>query len=373
MRGALLIPILAAFAFGGCTRAEIVSRDGGGARMDAAPGDGGASDAALDAGLPDAGPDTDAGCGYEEVDTRGEPPGCTLRRPPGRPACESGRPAGGDFVFAVHTLDIEVDVDVGFDQDGFCTDSISGPAQCQPDPMAPGHPVDRPEGIDNAFGTNFASNLSAVYFSGLMADLNTDINAAMAAGFGNVTVQLRGWNGQPDDQNVELVFVNTVCGTPSGSPAMCGIVPRPTPLDWTLEDNVFYPRTDAFLGGDPMNPIVVDPGAYVSNNQLVARLPDAAVLNLVTPNGTIELSLRDAVLVSSVSADGGGLVDGFISGKWPRISVEAAARALDVRADDDGGSGVPCDAMSLTIGFTARRATWGALMTGPGPTDRCPP
>lgn len=377
MRRAVLT--VAALALAACTRAEIVELDAG------APRDGGGMDGAapLDGGEPDAG--VDGGCAYAPVDTEGQPAGCVVRRPPGRPLCDTGATTP-DYVFALQTLDLHVGVEVGLDLDGWCTDDVTGPASCVPNAN---HSVDRSEGIDNAFA-ELIGTLEFGYRATYGTELAADIDLSLSRGAGNPTIRLRGWNGLADDQNMEVAIVPAACGGPAGT-TTCD-ESSDLPLDWSRADNVFLPDASGLVAGDPEMPRLLDGTAYMSGNVMVARLPAGADIAIPTPHGPIVMQLNEAWLVAQLAADRSGLATGFVAGKWPRPSAEACAQyfglcpgtpqhmpiattvagALDVVANGDGGPGVPCDAVSIAIGFTAQLATWGPPATATAPPDPCP-
>jgi len=369
----------------GCTRAEIVSADG------SVGADAGIRDAASDAARLDAGLDAgtaDASCAYTPVDTTGMPAGCVRRRPPGRPTCDVAS-VSPDFVFALRSMNLHTGVDVGLDLDGYCTTDVTGPASC--DAATGAHPIDLNEGIDNGYAP-VLSALEFAYRSGFRTELQDDINEALDRGHRNLTFRLRNWNGGPDDQNLELAFVRSACGRAAGDTSACTGLPAPTTLDWARDDNVFFPETEGLVGGDVETPRIIDTTAYMSDGVLVARLPDGTDFFLTGVNGTVAIRLTDALIVARLAADRSGLATGFIAGKWPRANAEASAttfglcpgtpgydavsttigNALDVVANGEGGAGVPCDGISLAIGFEAQLARWGAPVADPLPPGPCP-
>ena len=381
MRRTFLIGALVPLAMLGCTRAEIVDIDDGGGRMDAGRDDAG--------DVRDAGTDAGTGCVYAPVDTTGMPAGCVVRRPPPRPTCDAPPPSGAELIFAVRAVSLTPASTEGLDLDGWCTASSVSESSCVPTgSLSP----DAVEGIDNSFGTGFAATLRAVYMSGFGTNFDDAVTASNEQGFGNLTLRLRDWNGEPDDQNVALTFATSVCGGAAGAPASCPASPTGVSLDWTRDDNVFFPIEEQFTGGDPEMPRIFDLSAYVSGGTLVARLPDAAALALATANGSFTVTLRDTYVIADLDPDGGGISFGIIAGKWPGVDAiqagfafgacpgtpggdfygGAVSNALDIVADGPGGAGVPCDAISLAISFTATRATWGPMVPGRPPSDLCP-
>lgn len=381
MRRALLIAIAALAA--ACTRADIVDiADGSG--VDGAPRDGG-----VDAAAPDAGPG-DAGCGYEAVDTTGLPePDCTLTLAPGRPTCDEGS-SGDDLFFAIRAFDFSVAPESGVDIDGYCTVSSDGPATClPPDDL---HTLDSAGSVDNAFGTEFITAFGFVYSMFFMGrTLEDDINATLESGFRNLTFRVRGWNGLLDDPVVEVAYINSACGRAMGDTRACPTRPTMELLDWTMDDNEFRLDEDAFVGGDLDTPVVRDTGAYVSDGVFVASLSVGANFALSTVNGDIPVRLTQVTILAELSPDG-RVMTGTITGAWDQAGALLAPgvfglcpgapgyaeyentvnRALDVRSTGTGGAMVPCDAMSVVVGFTAHAARIGALQPIPDGPDVCP-
>ena len=377
MRRALLIGLLLA----GCTPAEIVSRDGGAG--DAAPRDAGD-------GEPDAGADAgvDAGvCEYEPVDSEGEPPGCTVRRPPGRPTCDPGEDQPARW-FVLRSVDFHLPRTEGVDLDGFCTDDPAGPSGCAPPDMD--HALDGEEGIDNVFETAFISSFEFVYRMAYGTSLEVDVNAALARGFRNLAIRVDGWNHEPDDPGLRVEFANTVCGLPAGDASACPLAPPLDPIDFAA--TTFHPDEASFVGGDVDMAVVRDPGAYVSGGRLVARLASTVDLVFPTSNGTVRLDAQGAVLVADIDPET-DVLSGFIAGRWVETSAlqtaesfglcvgtsgydayrDVVTQALDTVASGVGGPAVPCDALSAVIGFEAVAATVATeVRPSPATSDPCP-
>lgn len=374
MRRAVLIAML---LLAGCTPAEIVSRDGG-------AGDAGRPDA----GEPDAGPADDAGvCEYEPVDREGEPPGCELRRPPGRPTCDPADDQPARW-FVLRSIDFHLPRAEGVDLDGFCTEEPDGPSDCVPPDMA--HALDGAEGIDNVFETGFISSFEFVYRMAYGSSLEEDVNASLARGFRNLAIRVGGWSHEPDDPGVAVDFANTVCGLPTGDASACPLAPPIDAIDFAA--TTFHPDEGSFVGGDLDTAVVRDPGAYVSDGRLVARLASTVDLVFPTRNGTVRLDAQGAVMVADIDPET-EVITGFIAGRWVETSAlqtaesfglcvgstgydayrDVVRQALDTVASGVGGPAVPCDALSAIVGFEAVGANV-ATEARPSPpvSDACP-
>jgi len=377
VRRALLI----ALCLAGCTPAEIVSRDAGGA--DAGAGDAGVPtpDADYDAGV-------DAGvCEYEPVDRDGEPPGCALALPPGRPTCDPAADQPARW-YVIRSIDFHLPRTEGVDLDGFCTDDPAGPSGCAPAERE--HALDGEEGIDNVFETSFVSSFEFVYRMAYGTSLEGDVNDTLSRGFRNVALRIGGYNRAADDPRVSVDFANTVCGLPTGDESECPPEPAGEPLDFSSA--TFHPDEASFIGGDLDMAIVRDSGAYLSDGRLVARLASTAELALPTRNGIVRLDARGAVIVAELDP-ALDVIRGFIAGRWAETSALATAEAfglcvgtmgytayqevvrgaLDTVASGVGGEAVPCDALSAAIGFEAVGVQVAAEpRTSPAPADPCP-
>jgi hypothetical protein len=353
-----------------------------------APPDG-ATDAQSDAGAPET--------------------GCPLARWPRRPAIDDV--AGGgtvEFVSAVRTLDYGlgrdggVPRDFGFDLDGVCTcGPIDGVESCRTPPDASAH-CDLDDGRDST-----SAELLVTFAQVSPAFSQEAINDSLRAGYYGLLVRVRNYNGTPDDPNVEVAVFNS-----SGNDGVQdGGVPLPPREDgtdrWTVDPA-------SLKGGiaPPYTPVYLDSNAYVANHRLVATLDFP-----VTFSGNIDgvsavtIDLKGSVVVGTLVAEGSGyrIESGSVAGRWPTNRLLPSLEVLPDPFDSsrhlcgdslgyayvkelicDGqdivtdlkqdNTTAPCDALSVSIGFTARPAALGDVVAPParpkpcGPqwTDDCP-
>jgi hypothetical protein len=355
-----------------------------------------AHDAGLDA--TDAGTDTavdvgtDAFSCYADAGVIGAPDGCVPRRPPTRPACDTG---DDGMTRTLALLDPAIDqsrnrwATDSYDLDGLCTNALAGgPSECMPvlDTLGDG-----PGGTDDALGFSVFNNL--LMFSPMYA---LDVQNAARQGLGVPLVRLSGWNGRADDDRVSIVVATALDVLPAsaGAPPASSIVFPNTylPPNWDGTDTA-YAASNYFATGPGMVPLVSDDNAYVSNFHLVARLPERAAFDMPAhlttgQPGVVRIRLTDARLVVDL---GDGTTPGaaVLIGRWaysdivsylpavgicpgtPAADMYIAAfdillrRSQDVRSlPGSGGTGVPCDAISVALPFDhVLPVAWGGVAT----------
>jgi hypothetical protein len=246
--------------------------------------------------------------------------GCTFAKPPDQPTAGS---SGGsiELVAAMKTVDLgeakgpdkPTYTGIGFDLDHACTTADPATSSCREPEFATANHADGPGGRDNAVGAlvdKVHSTLGDAFGS-------QTYNDTIAQGNASILVRVRGWNGEPDDADVEVsLYVADVLGT---SPAWDG-------------DDAWPVRSDSLVpSGDPTQassydierPKYADPHGYVSGGKLVASLAHASILltNALFPGKStpISLNLDGAFLVGTIEGPNGGryLSDVTLAGVWP--------------------------------------------------------
>jgi hypothetical protein len=355
-------------------------------------------DAAVDASLDTAAPD---------VDVDADP--CNHALPASPPAQSSPGTGPVTFVAALRTITgIEpgdAGVILGFDLDGVCT--CPGPPSCRSQATPPAQNCDQPGGRDlqgNGLLSIFDQAYSAMSPYG-------NITQHVAEGRIGIVFYIGDYNGAADDTQVTvaiyssdgLPLVTGDSGTgDSGTPA----VPRWDGTDpWLIDSDSFITSAPLDGGGFQYAPTYVTATAYVSQFTFVANLP-ALVLRL--PFG--EVPLQSVVATARIAPDGKGGYDlqqgqlvarmstatifhvlaqavdstgQFLCGTNPsylelRTAVCQGADIMGTPAADNTDAG--CNAISITVGFTASAARMGAPSTlGPaeagcdGAIDDCVP
>ncbi len=333
----------------------------------------------LDAAAGDAAPDAEPS----------DEAGCRRTRWPDRPLGVDPGGDVGDLTAAVTQLRI-LDPAVqgksqGFDLDGLCT--------CPDRPACAGNepnkPCDLDGGVDNASDSLF----QLLAAQGVALD-DTGLKIGLEAGQYGVVMRLSGYNGRPDDPEVNVAVYNAFGVNGEGG------VPRGDGTDsWTVD-------TESLL--DSRFPAYFSNTAYVAGGVLVAPLTRlvlrARLPVFQTTFALFDMDLRSAYVVAHLGARtaGGGvtLEDGRIAGRIPVSAVLAqamrsgacqdsgvyqairpvvcAARDLPLDPAKDGRD-EPCDSLSFGFGFVAAPALIGPdsgtrTDTSPCPVtiDQCP-
>lgn len=326
-----------------------------------------------DAGAPDAPP---------EQETSTPPPICGATYPD--PPNVADEMPNGSYVLALRSIELGEDSTAppGYDLDGQCTCVNEAGPTC----VGNIQQCDAPNGIDNTMAklmklVSVAAGLGSfgsAYFSAKAND-----------GSWGTLIQIDNYNGLENDPKVDVaVFISPGFGmTDAGPPKWNGSDP------WPVSAASF----DGDAGGVP---IYKSAGAYVSDNVLVAALPTAS---LVISGGieTITINISGGVLTGRLQGAGGlfRLTDGIIAGRWREKDVFGALSSYrdsngkpfctdatlfynnakgavcnnrDILADGTGAKSLPCDSLSLGIGFTAEPATLGEVKQPAMPTPGCP-
>lgn len=341
------------------------------------------SDAGADVGPP--------GDGGGDGDT------CAHARVPARTGREDdGGAPPGDLIFAVNSIDFDVDAGgkdlVGYDLDDVCT--CPGQPSCKNAKPT----CDDSHGRDNGGGALFAS------FSSLSDAFKADaVNLRFQDGTMSLLVRVRNYNGTANDPQVETaVFLSN--GTEGSEDGGTPTKPNFDGNDvWTVEPK-------SLLGGiappyipDPDN---VDTSSYVVSGKLVASISRALISFAAAPGGASSLTaeLSGVLVTGDLGSDGKGgfsLSNLLLAGRWPTrrfltalatvrnpigneflcgdSGVYASVKGLmcanrDITALPQGdNTNAPCDALSFAVRLTATPAKLGSVYAGPTPLQPCGP
>ena len=317
---------------------------------------------------------------------------CVPRTPPERPGTASPTELG-EQLFALRDVRLEQPSDwrsIGYDLDGLCSDEPDPEVECVPPDEMGGVEVDGDDGIDNAAGHElFPFHLV------LLGDLQGPVRADQELGRGVTLVRVRGYNGEPDDDRVDVALALAAWGSaalPGGGPPDLptdGSPPPPPVWDGT---DYWWATEGSFLGGNPDEPLVRNDNAYVSDGTLVVQLPERVPFIFSAAGFSFALRLSDAVLTARFTADGQGLERVILAGRWsindildtfPTLGfcpgsvnegrmIRLLDSAADVRATPGtGGPAVDCDAISVGLEQTGVAGQWAGLAVAPLPPIAC--
>jgi len=287
---------------------------------------------------------------------------------------------------------------VGYDLDALCSCRGDGPS-CNPPPYAEADTCDGPSGRDNAAAGLWEA--SSVFVPELAS---TAMTAEITAGHFTLLMRIRNYNGQPNDERVEVAFF----ASPGRDNDPCLTVP-PAPPTWNGNDS--WPVASTSLtpnmgagggcsapGFDLEAPRYIDPDAYVTGGTLVATLDDLAFL-IRNEDTLAEIHLKVASITGRLeqAASGWLLEEGVVAGRWPveelRLAfVALAANGVSLCSDSPlyenlrnavcnypdiasalSGPTTPCDAVSFGLSFAAAPALLGSIWEHVTPPSMCAP
>jgi len=298
---------------------------------------------------------------------------------------------------------------LGWDLDGVCTcvGDPPGPPSCT---QASGTPenCDDDAGRDHT-GLNLFRKLAASAQMSLAG-----ANEALQTGQYGLLLEMTDYNGQPNDNQVSVAFYfsNGVQGAGDG-----GVVLQHKGTDvWTVDPRSiagFASAPDQFMGvncnvigGCP--PEFVDNQAYVANNVLVANLGEVPITFGGRANiGGAVMDLTETTVVGTLVQENLGtsgqswrIINGSVSGRWDSTKLLSNMATIPDPNSDAGGficastaypvlkayicqlqdietnqlrdrEGLPCDAISMSFGFTAEAAQLGLVAPLPVTPQGC--
>jgi hypothetical protein len=292
-------------------------------------------------------------------------------------------PISNTIVVAIHSIDLgEGEANPpGYDLDAKCTCFEDAGPTCV---SASGNQhCDAPDGVDSA-----AAQLINLITTAVGVDKfgSTFFSTQADQGHWSMLVQVTNYNGLMDDPSVNVAIfpskgLSAMTPTWDGSDAW--------PVDAT-----------SVVGGDLTKPVYTSAGAYVSGGVLVAAMP-AMQLHISGAINTITIRLSEGVLTGTLSQIGQNwrITDGVIAARWHEPDIFAAfssyrdsngkplctdlgfvyataksaiCSGLDILKDQGGAKSLPCDSLSMGIGFHADPAKIGVVAPPPMPAPGCP-
>jgi hypothetical protein len=261
---------------------------------------------------------------------------------------------------------------IGFDLDGICTNTPDLSMSCAPLPNAMPI-VDGAGGIDNAFGGVIQQLRNAA-----PDDFSSDIyTRELLGGLANLAVHVTGYDGQPDDDDVQVSLLTTAYFQAYlDGGAMPG---------WDGRD-VFPIDSRSVINDDVNSPTATNLHAYVTGDLLVADLgsiDEPMIIGLSSAVQTrLSLRLDSATLMCTLSATnvgawGYGMRSCILAGLWNADDLLHQLSALPDFSDlqnprslcTDSASyqtlkSVVCLAADVTTGSAGPRAPCEAVSFG---------
>lgn len=208
-------------------------------------------------------------------------------------------------------LGLKHHTEIGFDLDMMCTGQGEGNSCVAPE-WAGSEKADGVGGRDNAVGALIAAVQAMIPEFG-----SSSYTELVKDGQAGVVFRVRGYNGQPNDDQVEAtLYIAAPFDAEEGN----------TTPNWDGND-VWPVASDSLADGQSLeNPRYQDRHAYVTNGVLVASLPEASIRlpnGLIEGGGAISLKLVGAFLAGKlveVDTPGGKrwqLNDVHLGGRWP--------------------------------------------------------
>jgi hypothetical protein len=313
---------------------------------------------------------------------------------PDRPPADTSSPDDEGMIhFAGYDVEMLQSKDrwpeVGLNLDGVNTTGPGAPRACEPRGIT-SPAVDGNEGIDNQYGAE-VSPLLAVSLPTLICE----VAGSHYNGKGTLVVGIENWNGTPNDAQVTAWIIPAAGAvpTPDGLEPGAGVTwegeagvdiyldGEPAPPPCFDGNDVFYVNSDdavmtPAVGDEERRPRIVDPNAYIVDNVIVARVPAAHPLTLMSVYRSFPLRLSDGYVVARLSGDYQRIEGGTIAGRFHAESIldvageigacdsstvdmsrSTIADAADLMYDPSRDrAGEECDAISVGIPFNAVRA-----------------
>lgn len=331
--------------------------DGGG--LDGAGGEGGPTDPCGEIGFPTA-PDRSTTSASDAVDV-------TLALY----AVDTGTNAG------------KLTRGLGLNLDRACT--CPAPQTCAPNTMNTPF-CDDAGGVDNEGQQVFAQlqGVAAAFDAG--AFFNDDLfNNALKAGNSGVLLRVRGYNGKPDDAEVQVAIYSSLgsVGTPQ----------------WAGNDT--WRVDQSYVSGSVDAPVYEVTG-WVRGGTLVASPRLIPILIGSTVGQPVKVTLDSGHILGQLDLQGGVVrgLKGTLAGRWKArdfltnlqgvpdpvqagqylcgssltytVIKSSVCNHRDIADNpDNDGKNTTCDAVSMAIGFDARPARLGPIQAAPAPLTPC--
>jgi len=257
----------------------------------------------------------------------------------------------------------------GYDIDGKITTAASTDV-CT---LAPGASsdvqIDGDDGIDNSFGANLVGYLSAAFISGSTTGFSDYLTGRIEHGDYTFLADTVGLTKSPTQTNRGLTMgfygASKISGTPTFTLADNWPVNAATLADGvtlasgaktSLSDS--YVVNGTFVSGDPADFIFTisvegQPFALIIHQAVLTfqhTIDDSGASHAV--NGTIAGVLRPTELNAGIETLTGSIQNGMFCGLVGFFTT-AVTESQDILLDGTNTAGMPCDAISIGLGFDA--------------------
>lgn len=299
------------------------------------------------------------------------------------PPAGADDPLNQEVVVAIHSIDLGEGSTSppGYDLDRQCSCINDAGPTC----VSILQQCDAPDGVDNSVSR--LMNLLSLALGG--ASFGSSYFSTKANdGAWTLLIRVRGYNGLPDDPSVDVALFPSQ-GMDGG--------PAPT---WDGAD-AWPVMATSVVQGNLEAPVYHAAGAYVSGGVLVAALPSAAI-TFAGSSERLSMIISGGVLTGKLQAFGSTfrIREGVIAGRWAEhdafLSLSsyrdgfgkpictdsligygnlkgAVCKGRDILKDASGAKSLPCDALSMGLGFDADPALLGAVKAPVAPTPGCDP
>lgn len=293
----------------------------------------------------------------------------------------------GEVVFAMRTMRFGMDATkpndwkaLGLDLDCLSTTSAGVPFACERAGTANSQVVeDGLLGRDNSFARNVGGLVVLLESWGMIDNVELRQNEYCEQGHNGILIGIKGWNGLANDSRVETaMYLSRGVRDQMGQ--------EQVPAKWDGNDPWSIDTTSLTVGDLPK---FVDDASFVTDNVLVAHLPDGVQITFEGSTTALELALNKSTISMKISDDRKSATDGIFAGVWgAQIALESMSafaeqsgicsdngafptliqivtNAPDARLDLVPKVGYACNAISFAMGFTGERAKLGVKVVPP--------
>jgi hypothetical protein len=335
-------------------------------------------------GLGIAGLTATQGCGSSSSSSSsGGTPAAVGKQPPGKPDAPATT-ATDEKTFAVNQLLLgESDrngvaskdawKNYGYNLDGKISTKDSTDVCQRQAGASPANQEDGTDGTDNAFG-----KIIIPFLQPFTATPSKTLTESLASGSFTIMLKIKGLTDDARQSNTGLSGTLLV-----GSKFSDTAKPTFTPTDdWPYFDSPQVPINDAYINNGTFvngtGGATIQLALNIQGQQLTLNINKAIITFDHTGandfgNGTIAGIIGTDELLTGLTAVAGNISKDLCSGSTLDSIKQTIRQASDILVDGTNTPGVPCNGISVGIGFTAKKVanpTKSVPPTGPGP-DKC--